>query len=314
MTKRSWLLAMGCFVMFTGSSSAAPPGLAQVDVPVIPALEAPADPVQVLTPPVALPVPLPVPQLPPALPQVAVPQPAVPRIVAPSSPRPVAESPLPRPTAPSPAPGEPAGSSHAAPVAAPDESRASTREPVAVRVGERKRRARADRRLRRAVRRLTPCLSSLPRIQARVLALRAGIGPGRAMSRGRVARALDRPQRLVRRLERRGLANLRQARDGGACTRSVEPDGAGATPAIAAAGGGEVVRIASDAAPAQLVGDSGGSGDRGGVLGEQREGGRRTIAGVIPRPPAPIELTLPLIIALCSIAWLVGRRLHRARG
>ncbi len=93
---------MGCFVMFTGSSSAAPPGLTQVDVPVIPALEAPAGPVQVLTPSPSLPV--------PQLPQGAVPQPAVPRIVAPSSPQPVAQSPAP-------APGAPAGASTvAAPV------------------------------------------------------------------------------------------------------------------------------------------------------------------------------------------------------
>jgi hypothetical protein len=74
---------------------------------------------------------------------------------------------------------------------------------------------RRERRLRRLVESLSGCLPGLPRTERRVLALRAGVGTRRPLSRAAVARRLHIDGRRVRHLERRGLRRLRRlARDG----------------------------------------------------------------------------------------------------
>jgi hypothetical protein len=164
------------------------------------------------------------------------------------------------------------------------------------------------------VRRLRDCLPALPPVQARVLVLRAGVGRVNAMSLARVARTLRRSQPHVRMIERRGLTRLERARDSGACTPSagVEPDGAGAAGAAVTSAAPGAADLVVDAGEAPTRAEARHAKDRGGVRGESRQG-RKPIAGVIPRPPEPVELTVPLLIALCSAAWLVGRRLYRRR-
>jgi hypothetical protein len=305
MDKRRWLLALGCFVAITGPSEAAPRDI----VPIPPALPSPAG----------------VPTVPEPVPPVEVPVPpiAVPAPPAPSGSTPIAPNPLPEaaraPRVPAQAPGarsvsavarspvpggQPAGSSGSSVTASAADARSERHRPGYIV---------SRRTMRRIVRSLRDCLPALPPLQARVLVLRAGVGRVKAMSLARVARTLRRPQPRVRRVERRGLTRLKRVRRSGACTSSagVEPDGTGAADAVVTSPTGAVPGlVVADQAPPR--GERRRTDARGGVRGESRRS-RTPVAGVIPRPPEPVEVTLPLLIALCSGAWLVGRRLHRRR-
>jgi hypothetical protein len=74
-----------------------------------------------------------------------------------------------------------------------------------------------DHRLRDAVLGRRVCLGSLPRIERRVLILRAGLRRGAPRRRVTVARMIDRPVARVRRLERRALKRLKRLSADGSC-------------------------------------------------------------------------------------------------
>jgi hypothetical protein len=192
---------------------------------------------------------------------------------------------------------------------------------------QQERREERERRLRRTIRELRPCLPLLSRLATRVLVLRAGVGDREPHTRAAVARRVERPVRVVRRLERRGISRLRALMRAGDCSGSgaIAPDGAGvAGPAIASSGsGGAQVDLAEAS-----VGGAGGSSSRdaGAVKGERSESaGQRSesardrsgsggpIAGLLPRPSDPVELTVPLLIVLAGLALLVGWRALRRR-
>lgn len=75
----------------------------------------------------------------------------------------------------------------------------------------------AERRLREAVEELSGCLYAVSDFERRVLVLRTGLKGGEPLSRGRLARRLDRPREVVRTAERRGLRGLRRASRQGGC-------------------------------------------------------------------------------------------------
>lgn len=114
-----------------------------------------------------------------------------------------------------------------------------------------------DRRLRRVVEDLSGCLSSVPRFDATVLALRAGLGDRAPRSRSQTARRLNTSAKRVGSAERRGVRGLKNARRRGAC--GATESGAGGGPTGRKTG---VQRAASLAAP--------GVGERGSVLGVTR--------------------------------------------
>jgi Sigma-70, region 4 len=114
-------------------------------------------------------------------------------------------------------------------------------------------RRRAERRLRRAVQRVSGCLDELPSTQQRVLELRAGLGEASPRTRRGVARELDIRVQRVRRIERRGLRRARELDRAGACSP------------VAAGGGGGVIATSS------LAGTSGGGA--GSVSGDESLGG-----------------------------------------
>lgn len=181
-------------------------------------------------------------------------------------------------------------------------------------------RKRAERRLRRAVRRLSGCLSTLPAFERRVLVLRSGLGRARPRSARGVARRLGVPTRRVSRAERRGLRRLRAAdRRSGCGTATVGPvPGAPAfgplTP-LELTGARLLVRASSAEARPD------GSPDSGGVLGAVRSrGGAQTRRGN-PAGPAALapaaastddgEAKLPLFLAgaLLLLALVAGSML-----
>jgi hypothetical protein len=179
----------------------------------------------------------------------------------------------------------------------------------------------------RTVRTLRPCLAALPERTERVLVLRTGLGAADRLSRREVGRRIDRPVRVVRRLERRGVRQLRRAARNGECAPAEAalpvPDGAGVPAAASgatvgagtgAAGIGGVAGAAGGAGGGDGGGDGGaggndGSGDSGEVKGESEEQG--PIAGLVPRPPGPTDLTLPLLLVLLAGAAVFGVRAFR---
>jgi hypothetical protein len=107
--------------------------------------------------------------------------------------------------------------------------------------------ARRERRLRATVRQRAGCLSRLGPTASRVLALRAGLGPGRPLGRRAVGRRLDLGPVRVARIERRGLRHLRglscgaageTAGDDGGPTASERKGLLGGTAEASATGGG----------------------------------------------------------------------------
>ena len=201
---------------------------------------------------------------------------------------------------------------------------ASGREPEVVRARRERAVLRSDRerKLRKQVQRLRQCLPGLRRLQARVLVLRAGIGDYEPRTRAAVARRIDRPLRAVRRAEQRGLKRLRAARQAGTCTRSgvVAPDGAGAnagsgSESLATAGTGAAAVGLADTSADSPGAVGAGSGERGGVEGESNRSpstrAPQPLAGPLPDPAANPSVTIPLLIGLAGIGWLVARLLRR---
>jgi hypothetical protein len=190
---------------------------------------------------------------------------------------------------------------------------------------------RREQRLVRTVRRLRPCLGALPTTVTRVLVLRAGIGDADRLSRRQVADRLDRPARAIRRVERRGVRLLRRAARNGDCAGDVMaelPDGAGVPGSAYAAtvglgtgttadegtdGGGGTGSAGGDDGGAGDRGGDGdggsGDGDRGGVKGESEENG--PIAGIVPRPPGPTDITIPLLLLVVAAMAFAGWRYQR---
>jgi hypothetical protein len=137
-----------------------------------------------------------------------------------------------------------------------------------------------ERRLRRAVSRLSGCLSALGTTQRRVLVLRAGLGPRRPLSLRAVARRLDAPVRLVRRAERSGLAALE------ATARS---DGCEAGPAAHGAPGSPTAGSGLPSTPAEApVGAAAGAAARPAGPRAQQKEGRVRVAEELRRGPAGV--------------------------
>jgi hypothetical protein len=179
--------------------------------------------------------------------------------------------------------------------------------------------------VRETVRRYSGCLGELPLREARVLVLRAGIGPGPALSRARTGDRLDIPTRRVARLERRGLRHLRAAAadgcGGGAAGRTI------AETVLAALGGGDGGAAAavgagiSDAASGGArTGGSGGSAQGGsGVKGEfessDDDGGSGRPAVSVPPVTADEGGTTAfsiaaLLLGLLMLGYAVRRELR----
>lgn len=96
---------------------------------------------------------------------------------------------------------------------------ATTARPTAIPIRrERARRhAAAERRLRQTVESLSGCLSSLPSLEATVLALRAGLGPGDPLSTRQVGGRLGVSASAVHNAERQGVRGLQQANAATGC-------------------------------------------------------------------------------------------------
>jgi len=319
--------------MAVTATFAAVPAVAAAQLPPVPTV-VPIPTVGPLPVPVPtvkpIPVPVPtvrVPQLPVPAPAPVVPERVVPHAAAPSAPR----APSSAPPAAAPAPRAPA-----TPVAAVPAGHRSTRavRSVAARTqradGEsgrgrpalgyagpaRPRAAARQRKLSRTVRRLAGCLDALPPLTARVLRLRAGTGRQAPLSREQVARRINRPRRVVRRIERRGIQRLRTAcRPGGPAA-----DGAGLPVATADGSTSSSLPVVAEAASGDAGGlagsgdasggeDSGADDDRGAVKGESEE--RPPPLGAAPATSGT-DLTVPLLLAVgAGLTWLAVRDLRR---
>jgi hypothetical protein len=336
MDKRLVALALGSFVVITGPAYAvtrtAVP-VPTVQTPQVPALpDVPVPVPTVVVPPLPVPIPLP----PVVAPSVPVPVPTVVTQAAPASPRSAPGGATSRTTASgSSGTGAPGGgaSGAGAPGGGASGTGASGRgtsgtgasgsgDDVAATGRGSAGAARADahrarvreRRLRRAVRRLRGCLPELPRLEARVLRLRAGIGRGGPRSVRRVARIIGRTERRVVRIERRGLRRLRAAaRDG--CVP--QPMAAGAAASTADGGTGTSV-LASQ--PATGVAEPSSASARGEVLGAhaQHNPAKRRASTRLPSASTfvgPVRdhpsFLLPLLLAFAAAAWLLARYIHR---
>ena len=314
------LLAVGCCFAVTGTSVAASPVGAFQGIPEIPA----SDSLDVV------PIDIPVVDVAPVPPAVELPAPVARIVPTAPAPPPDAGSAAPAPRVaprafrppPVPVAAGPSGSAAPAVAVAGGGTTTSAARTTVRQSGLATGAARRDRRLRRTIRDLRRCLSTLPRAQARVLSLRAGLGPGAALSRAEVAVDIDRSVGHVRRVERRAVAKLRGVRRTRGCGGAAAPaTGGDAGASLVASGAGTTTATTaatSAGAPGAIAGgDAGGRGgsgssDRGGVKGESRQG-RSPIAGLIPRAPQAVELTLPIVVALCAIGWLAGRRVVRRR-
>jgi hypothetical protein len=78
-------------------------------------------------------------------------------------------------------------------------------------------RAPRERRLRRKVHRLAPCLDEVSSLERRVLVLRSGLGRRRPHSRGATAKRLGISVQRTARAERRGLAGIARANRASGC-------------------------------------------------------------------------------------------------
>jgi hypothetical protein len=138
-----------------------------------------------------------------------------------------------------------------------------------------------ERRLRREVRRLSPCLDALSSLERRVLVLRAGLGGRRALSRGATARRLGISVRRAVAAERRGLGRLTRANRATGCGRGGAPPSFSGSVAVA-------VAVADAPIVAQVLGVAG-------VRAESRRRpadrpGRSPFTGGSTRPSEPLGL------------------------
>jgi len=179
---------------------------------------------------------------------------------------------------------------------------------------------RRDRRLRREVRRLEPCFGVLPRVNSRVLTLRAGLDGDDPLSRAQVARRLDRGARSVGRIERRSVARLRVALRDGRCTaatsggsESSDPGATGSagtgTDGSSAAGSGSSTapdgQGLPDGAPASEI-DS-----QVGVKGESED--NLGPFGMFSSPATPLNVWLPILLGLLLLTGFALWRFRRRR-
>ena len=126
-----------------------------------------------------------------------------------------------------------AGSGSAQRAASPRLRAARAKQRAAARRDARERRARRERRLRELVTRLSGCLGLLPSSESRYLALRAGVGGERPLSRRAAAQRAGIPAERADTAERRGMRRLRRAARAGGCGAG----SAGATVALTGSAG-----------------------------------------------------------------------------
>jgi len=188
-----------------------------------------------------------------------------------------------------------------------------------------RRRAAKRRRFLATVHRLSSCLVELPRIYARVLALRAGVGRAEPASVSATARRVDRSHRAVRRIERRGLHKLRLAARDGCETPAVDGSGADVAAATGAASGlatGRGTPATGEATDALDTADSAevdsGEPARSDVKGAQRSHRPRFPAAILPGAPSvkfPLPLVLiPVLTMLVCAGIALKRHLRYTRG
>jgi hypothetical protein len=174
----------------------------------------------------------------------------------------------------------------------------------------------ANRRVRTVVRRYSGCLGQLRDRTQTVLSMRAGLGPGSALSRRQVAARVDLGVRRVTRLERRGVRRLQALGSAGGC-------------GAADARGGAAAGSASSAAPPPPAGDEASvdaattAARSGEVQGQDRSGVKGVAARSVPDSPATIFpggpaasfINVAPVLALVGIALfaLAVRRERRQR-
>jgi hypothetical protein len=163
---------------------------------------------------------------------------------------------------------------------------------------------------------LQGCLGRVPRLERRVLVLRAGVGIGHTRSRARVARITGLRRASVARLERRGLRKLRALGRSGACP--VVPTGAAQTTIAAPAVGGPPTSGGQPAGRGGVLGETKSGGDQ---PGDRSSGANSEQSAVLPiaRPESgpggggsPMDLTIIIVpIALATFAFVLFRELRR---
>jgi hypothetical protein len=182
--------------------------------------------------------------------------------------------------------------------------------------------ARHERRLRRAVARLSGCLYAVDALPRQVLALRAGIGTADPLSRHAVAARLDTGVRRVARAERRGLRELRLASRSGRCQ---SPPAGASAPGTSSGDGALTGRPAADGALAARPASNeqpqaGGTAERVGRTGAMRIGGPfrdgaaklpvaviRQAAGDGAGPPLLLLLAAAFMTGFAAV-WIKERR------
>ena len=296
--------------------------------------------------PVPLPVPVPVPTiqaLPLPVPTVQapslpVPAPQLPQLTpVPSSPAPTSSSSAPAPVASTRAQarGDATQAAGSGPASTPasrssqpsgvSSSQASpSRSSSARSSGASGGRTMGAQRFRQTVRRLRGCLAELPKRQARVLALRAGVGQRKPLTVAETASRIGLRDRQVRRIQRRALRTLRRAaRDG--CSAAPAPDGSGPETTVAPTGTAIALADAGTGAvapdPSGTDSKGGGTGSSGGtssshgaVKDEQREHhASRQFPGAFLAPSEPFPPILLAIPAVAGAIWFAVSRIRRRR-
>ena len=134
--------------------------------------------------------------------------------------------------------------------------------------------------LRAMLLRLRPCLHKLTRVEWGVLQLRAGSATTRGLDAREVGRRLGLSRANVLKVERRGIRRLKALGGARGCKQKADkPKAAAATP-------------------------------------KPKEQDPETSLAAVPvdQPePREVALTLPLLLALGSVLWLVGRRRFRRK-
>jgi hypothetical protein len=182
---------------------------------------------------------------------------------------------------------------------------------------------RAERKLRRAVARLSGCLDRLATVQQRVLVLRTGLGSARPHSRRGVARLLHVRVRRVMRIEHRGLRKARALSRAGACGGTSSGSGSAGVTGLASSGGGGGDDGGSGAVPEPTTGGDGGSADTG-TSSDGSSGGSGDVRGESETQlPPPLGgrgsaeatgVSLAIGIFLILLALLAGFATPHLRG
>jgi hypothetical protein len=136
-----------------------------------------------------------------------------------------------------------------------------------------------ERRLRRAVRRLEPCLDVVSSFQRRVLVLRSGLGKARPHTRRGTAHRLGVSLPRVTRAERRGVRAISRADRATGCGYAVSGGGSGG-------GGFELIAERAPMVAAVLGVDSAGGGDKAAAVADTTAVGGETAGGSAEHPIA----------------------------